>query len=260
MKSEDLTSSTAYKRFIVLSGPRVGSTLLATSLNSNPDIVCLGEVFNPSLKSIGNADDVDLRSASPADYLRTRIFSRYPDNIRAVGFKFHYHHFWWYPGVREALEDDEDILIVHLERRNLLRILVSSKTSVETGVNFQRAGIRGVTTMIRRILLQHTFASGRTVSISPREFNDFAIQRTMQAKGWGRLFARQQTLPVFYEEMTADLQEEFARIQSFIGVTPTTLKVGLVRQNPQKLEDLIENYAELRRACSGSPSEWMFDD
>jgi hypothetical protein len=63
MKSEDLTSSTAYKRFIVLSGPRVGSTLLATSLNSNPDIVCLGEVFNPSLKSIGNADDVDLRSA-----------------------------------------------------------------------------------------------------------------------------------------------------------------------------------------------------
>ncbi len=44
--------SSSYKRFVVLSGPRTGSTLVQEALDSSPEIICFGEIFNQHLNFI----------------------------------------------------------------------------------------------------------------------------------------------------------------------------------------------------------------
>ncbi len=273
MTSGDPESSTAYKKFIVLSGPRTGSTLLVEALNSSPDIVCFGEIFNQRQTidygvdgyDTNSAEDLALRSRSERDFLSERIFCNRAENVRAVGFKFHYTHFWDFPGIHQLLEEDQDILVLHLQRHNLLRVLVSLKIAEETGIYFQHGSMRArfsgaITGFLQRLRLARPRPSQGKVTISPDDFRQQSMAIAMTAKQWEEIFASHQILPVSYEDMAEDPQKEFARAQSFLGVTPSELRVALVRQNPQRLEELIENFTELRDAFLGTAAEWMFDD
>lgn len=273
MTSAGSASNTGYKRFIVLSGPRTGSSLLVDALNSSPDIVCFGEIFNQR-ESIdygvdgydtASTEDIALRSRSPGEFLSKRIFCNHPEHVRAVGFKFHYTHFWGFPGIRQILEEDRDILVLHLQRHNLLRVLVSLKIAKETGIYFQHGGWRArslpmIAGLFRRLFSGRAQPASPKVTISPDEFRQEAMALAMTAKHWEEMLAGHPIFPVSYEDMTPDPQEEFARAQSFLGVTPSKLRVAFVRQNPQKLEELIENYTELRNSLRGGPAEWMFSD
>jgi hypothetical protein len=60
--------------------------------------------------------------------------------------------------------------------------------------------------------------------------------------------------------MVAEFQETFGRIQAFLGLTPRPLAINLVRQNPEPLAKLIENFDELHAEFRGTPEEWMFED
>ena len=60
--------------------------------------------------------------------------------------------------------------------------------------------------------------------------------------------------------MVADLQEAFGSVQAFLGLTPRPLAVNLVRQNPDPLATLIENFDEVYAEFRGTPEAWMFED
>ncbi|MCH8161600.1 MAG: sulfotransferase domain-containing protein [Chloroflexi bacterium] len=156
-------------------------------------------------------------------------------------------------------------MVLHLQRHNLLRVLVSLKIAEETGIYFQHGGWRArslamIAGLSRRLFSGRAQPARPKVTISPDEFRQEAMAKAMTAKHWEEILAGHQIFSVSYEDMTPDPQEEFARAQSFLGVTPSKLRVAFVRQNPQKLEELIENYTELRDAFLGGPAEWMFSD
>ncbi|MCH7580953.1 MAG: hypothetical protein IIB22_11970, partial [Chloroflexi bacterium] len=127
-----------------------GSTLVQGALNSNPEIICFGEIFNQHLDDIdyrtegyeSTAVDVGLRAANPGAFLRERIFADPATPVRATGFKFHYDHFWGFPGLVEILKNDRGLSVIHLRRRNVLRMVISAKIAAEPGVYFQSAGTR----------------------------------------------------------------------------------------------------------------------
>lgn len=48
-------------------------------------------------------------------------------------------------------------------------------------------------------------------------------------------------------------------MQSFLGLTPVTLKIKTARQNPEPLAELIANYDELRDAFQGTEYEAYLD-
>ncbi|MCH7837949.1 MAG: hypothetical protein IIC26_05510 [Chloroflexi bacterium] len=142
-KSEAKAGSTDYTRFIIVSGPRTGSHMLAQALNSSRDIVCFREVFNYLFDFVqfevdgydnSSARDLALREEHPLRFLDERIFGRHPEEIRAVGFKYHYEQGWAYRGLRERLVEDTEIRMVHLKRRNLLRMLLSRKIAKHGGL------------------------------------------------------------------------------------------------------------------------------
>jgi hypothetical protein len=135
--------STDYTRFIILSDARTGSNLVQQALNSHPNIVCFREIFNLRPDYIDydverwhpmSAEDLELRAADPGAFLSKRIFCEHESGIRAVGFKFHYGHFWFHEKLLPALTEDTGLRVVHLQRRNQLRTLVSLRVVEQTGM------------------------------------------------------------------------------------------------------------------------------
>ena len=105
-----------YRRFIVLSRSRTGSNLLISLLNSNPYIHAKGEIF--SKLSGRNYKEV-----------LAKAFSKQPYYVKASGFKIFYYH----PsddiscGIWDDLQSLDDLHVIHLKRRNILRTLLSRK-------------------------------------------------------------------------------------------------------------------------------------
>ena len=272
-------------KFVVLSGPRTGSTLLASSLQSHPFIVCFREVFNFLTEYVPfdvdgydnyDPDDLKRRNDDAAGFLDDRIFSGHADSVRAAGLKIHYGQFIGFSGLQERLVEDGSIRIVHLKRRNHLRALVSAKKAEATGLFWQDAEARP---MLPRLFhaARHPFraASGLRarlqrpkvgpaegplkMRVSPQELFDFIIKTNQQIRYHEDLFQAHQILAVFFEDMADRPQEVFGDVQAFLGLDPTQLDISLRRQNPQPLDELIENFEELREASQNSPNEFMFE-
>lgn len=289
-----------YTRFVILSGPRTGSTVLAQALNSSRDILCFREVFNYTLDAIdysvegynnGSAEDLALRARDPIGFLRERIFCRHPGKIRAVGFKFHYLHFWGFPGLWEALADDRQLRVLHLKRRNMLRMLLSHKIAESTGVWRQEparpfAGAAGLAkeakqkltppnvlrpfrepkaaaAWVRRLVnppKARKAAPRVPETVSDEELRTFMMETELTIAHFEGLFREHPMLTIWYEDMVEDNLETFNRAQEFLGIEPKPLTVTLRRQNPEPLHELLRNYDELRTAFQNSPHEWMFEE
>ena len=118
---DSLFGTHKYKKFVIVSDSRTGSTLLMQLLNSHPEIITLGEEFK------------DLNQLSCKESWRN-IFRRRPKKINWVGFKLFYFH----PRksmdreVWDLIESDKRIVIIHLTRQNILRSYVSKKIGLKT--------------------------------------------------------------------------------------------------------------------------------
>jgi DNA invertase Pin-like site-specific DNA recombinase len=293
------TEGSNVARFMILSGARTGSTVLAQALNSGPDIVCFRELFNLKRNEIDysvdgydeeNAEDLALRERDPVRFLQERIFCRHPDKVGAVGFKFHYVHFWAYPDLWEALTEDTDLRVLHLRRRNLLRMLLSTKIAKSTGVwqvepdRRSSAAIAKSREVARRLTPAHVLlalrqprkaaawfrkliqpsegqrpGSRRQATISEDEFRTFIATNEATSDSFDSLFREHPVLPMSYEDLLEDSADTFGRAQRFLDIEPKPLTVTLRRQNPEPLRDLLQNYDELCEAFRDTPYAWMFE-
>ena len=94
-----------YRKFIILCPSRSGSTLLQTSLNASPEIICFREPFNFAKDLIdydvegyeSSETDRHLRDSDFRAFLEQRIFCKHPGDVMAVGFKAMYDHLPFFP-------------------------------------------------------------------------------------------------------------------------------------------------------------------
>jgi len=277
--------STNYVRFIILSGPRTGSHMLAQALNSSPRITCFGEVFNPMRDFIQfnvegydnfSARDLSLRERDPIRFLEERIFCPHPGEVCAVGFKLHYGQFGAFPGLLQRLVEDKGIRVLHLGRQNLLRMLVSLKVARATGV-FLEDTRRKLTLANLLTATRHPFkaaarlrrrlrppvasqkAAPPRVTVSVEELYKFIVGTRLIAANHDDAFREHPKLAVLYEDIVDHQDDVFGRAQSFLGIEPELLTVSLRRQNPEPVRELIENYDELYRAFKDGPEAALFD-
>ncbi len=277
--------SGSHTRFVVLTHPRTGSTLLARALNSHPRITCFGEVFNWVLTYVNftvegydesNADDLNLRNKDPVAFLQERIFCQPPGMSSAVGFKLHYSHCsppWGFPTLLDYLAQDKEIRIVHLLRRNMLKSLASEKIATMTGRymhvraaarlrSIPKAFIHPVTALkkARLIIAQNVRSRPRPsrVTLSVEECKAYFEETRSAVKQHDELFREHDKLSLFYEEMLSARDDVFARAQSFLGVEPQVLTVALTKQSPDDLRTILENYDELREAFAGTEYSEFF--
>jgi hypothetical protein len=278
----------AYQRFIILGDARTGSNMVAGALNTHPQIRCFREIFHFMQEYVDynvegydpyDAADFALRAADPVRFLRERIFCDQPEGIRAVGFKYLYPHFWGFDGLIPHLTADTNLFVIHLKRRNWLRVLVSVRLAEASGKWIEDWGIAHAPRPLVPRALSAALHPARTVArwrgrqqekreraeeksglvLTPQECEDW-FERSRREEARGDAIAEgHPTLQVSYQDLLEHREAEFARIEDFLGVERAKLVVSAQRQNPEPLRTLIHNYDELRGAFAGTLYEPWFE-
>ena len=228
----------------MLTKPRTGSNLLVNSLQTHPGMVVFGELFR------GGADEATKETilASTDDYFRDRVFKRYGKTIQAVGFKIFYHHpVYDHDGkVWKYLQDCEGLRVIHLRRANLLRALVSMKIAEKTDV--------------WKVVEMQDEPVDKRIELDLQE----CLESFCQTRQWERdahhKLPGNPLLELTYEDLTADFQGQMQCVQEFLGVEPIDMHPLSVKQNPEKLCDLIVNYDDLKKHFAGSEWETFFEE
>jgi len=237
-----------YRKFIVLAHQRSGSSMIIGSLRRHPQVVGFGELFG-RLRIGFNVEGyeeqkhseamLNARNAFPIEFLDNYIFSSYPEDKRAVGFKLfpdqlagpHLRCVWeWIGGQR-------DLAVIFLTRRNLLATYVLLLVAKETGAyGIRQAAERPSITV--SVDLDECLASFR----EREEYNALARER----------IAGHQVLELAYEELAADPAAHLVRIQEFLGLDVRPPEITAVRKETRPLSQVIANYEEVRKRLAGT--------
>lgn len=239
---------------------RVGSTVLVGMLQQHRRIFWAGEVFQQehdrymkAVKSGGYSLPRD-----PLKVLRTHMREA---RTRMFGFetKFLDEHHLKVIGL--DLERYVDTLselgferYVVLRRKNILRRLISGVVLRDTGQFHIRAGQER---QKRRFHLDlHRIPLGA-------RYLDLVDAIRMIEEGHerlDRLLAGKQVCQLNYEDhISDDPFVAYRKVVAFMGLKPGEPDILLRKTNPDPLEDMIENYDELRATIGETPYQWMLE-
>ncbi len=243
-----------YVRFVVVGTGRSGSNFLRGLLNAHPAALALGEIFREhgrigwDIRGYPRSRKVmTLFERQPARFIEQVVYRRYPGGLNAVGFKLFYHHARdesWAP-VWDYLKDDKDIRVIHLKRKNLLKVHLSQCKADRTGRWINTRGVREATEPIE---LDH---DGCLAMFEETRSDEEACDR---------LFAEHELLGMSYEDLTTDEAGQIVRVQTFLGLPSMPVKPSTYKQSSLPLIRSISNYEDLRRRFAGTPWEGYFED
>lgn len=213
------------QRFTVVGNARTGSNYLLAGLKRSRSIRMYHEIFADHNRRIG----------SDFDRIFSTLYRKESRSIKIVGFKLFYNH----------LTEDEwhrflsypDIQVIHLTRQNRLRTVVSLQIAFKTGQWIKSHRSAGNPPSDKRILLEpgHLLAE---------------LERIEAAEAATRQrFAGRRILEVGYERLVEHPAEVFHTVGRYLGVDDLDPGgIRLAKQNPERLEQLIINYAEVAQA------------
>jgi len=237
---------------VIFSRGRTGSNLLLSLLRSHPQISHHGEIVGESyLQHDFIRDEINKMGVVPYfEWATRRMLAE-----RVVGVKFLYYQLepeyarrWNVPDIPSllpVLEQRKDLRIIHLKRRNLLATLASWKLAQKTR-RWRQPGSgqeshRGSTDGAIR------------VNLSYDECRDEFAQTEEWQRYYDSAFAEHPFVEMYYEDLVADRRGEMARALGLLGLEDRDLQSPLRKQNTRRLEDVVENFAELRQRFAQTP-------
>ena len=252
---------------MILASARTGSNFLSSLLSRHPSIKVFGELFNldtlPRPALVEALDD-------PVKYLRNRLYKAQPREVAAVGFKMFYDHltkdYFQKPvnpsEASEKLQDkfrqftsfidanydwptldarfrnawdflvaDQNLMVIHLRRRNILNTLVSLKTAFVTSQWWTTSSGSQPTT---------------TLHLDPEECRCYFDKMDTFAERAEALFGQHRKLDVVYEDLVDARDETIERILSFLDVEPQPLSTAMQKQIVAPASEIVANYAQLK--------------
>jgi LPS sulfotransferase NodH len=252
-------------RFIVLAQQRTGTNFLLTLLGSHPDAIAFGEIFSSSQRlqwgislaehcrrSLPDPDEATLaaRQVDPVGFLRQYVFGEGTRNSRAVGFKIFYEHCRTGrdPEVWSWLEQEADVAVVHLKRRNILRTLLSKRLANASGV-WHRDSTNA----------PESPTPPPTIELTETDCREFFTRTLLKEREADYLFRHHRVLTVYYEDLEAQPESVAAAVQSFLGLPLQPLQSVLTKQAAGSLRDQIANYDQLKQAFAADHTRLFFE-
>ncbi len=235
-------------RFVIVSAPRTGSTLLARTLNSVPGVCCHGELLLPNRVRgfrdgfdplAANADErkaragalLQQRESDPAGFVQSALTG--PES--AIGMKVIYEDLLQprWRAVLNTLLTDPDLRWIHLQRQNPLRRYVSEQVMLAGGAIHSGMGGKA--------------KSKVKVAIDIDDFQARTEQIRAQCKQIDDLLADQTAVSIFYEDLSADPGNTVAQACQLlnIDVSPDQIEPALEKVGAADLSAAISNYAAL---------------
>jgi len=256
-------------KFIIVGIQRTGTTLVRTTLDSHPEIICLGEVFIASSglwvrKERGTMDelwqrqDLSYRRYVTGSALgrlghiawRERLVKNYLDLLYsqegavAIGFKFMLNHLRGFPSVLPYIRENK-VRVIHVVRENVFDTYLSRITMKARGFAHST---RDVVQQVR-VRIPADSLVGELENIE--EANE----------QWARNF--RQNVPflrVSYEDFVTDRAAQMDKVAEFLDVDQgIALQSNLKKLNTGRLSDIVENLEEIRRCLEGTAFEWCTD-
>ncbi|ACK72622.1 sulfotransferase, putative [Gloeothece citriformis PCC 7424] len=252
-----LKSHLDYSKFIILGKGRSGSNFLRGLLNYHPNIIVFGELFRDR-DSIGwefpfydqylqSSNLISFMNKDPINFLEKKVFRRYHPQVLAVGFKLFYYHaqndsrhlIWSY------LKEQKTLKIIHLQRDNTLRELLSLRKAFKTN---KWTNTDGMEEQEFSIKLEYEDC-----------LQEFTHSQEIKAK-YNKFFQDHQVINMIYENLSNDYETELKKLQDFLEVDYKPVKPLTYKQSKQPLKEAISNYYELKQKFQGTPWEAFFED
>jgi LPS sulfotransferase NodH len=192
---------------------------------------------------------VQIRNSDPVKFIDEIVFSPMPKRVKAVGFKL----FYTVAHIRQEkfrcvfqhFKEMDDIKIIHLKRRNILRMHLSVKIALR-----QKKWLFG----------QEDQVDQSPVFLDYDELLNDIMKYERWKKEYDAFFENNQKIDVFYEELVSNFESEVVRIQKFLNVEPQRLKTIYKKQTTAPLSRLILNYNELKKRFEGTPWIYFFEE
>ena len=244
--------TTDRQKFIILTEQRTGSCHLEYLLGSHETAKVGGEIFNPSYRHSAAVALVqgfaDLRRDDPIAYVDKFFSQNFSDLTTHVGFRLFYNHgrqngeeiIWAH------LQNIKNLKIVHLQRNNLLKNFLSLKLAQREKVWMRRKG--DPETRYKSIPLD----SDECIKhFETREYN---------IEHFDHFFRKNPRIDVIYEALANRERQETERLLNFLGLEPQILTNKVLKQNHQRLPELISNYGQLKASFRHTKWEHFFDE
>ncbi len=256
-------------KFVIVGVQRTGTTLVRTTLDSHPEIICFGEAFvaasglwvrkergamdelwqRGNLSYSGYVTDSALRRLGHIAW-RDRLVRSYLDwfysqeGAHATGFKFMFNHMRGFPTVVPYILE-KNIRVIHVLRENVFDTYLSRVTMKARGFAHST---RDVVQQVKVYIPVDTL-TGELVNIQ------------QAGEQWARVFQKDVPyLRVCYEDFVTDRVAQMDRATEFLGVDRgVPLRSNLKKLNKSKLSDTIENLDEVRRCLEGTAFAWCLD-
>lgn len=235
------------KKFVIITLPRSGSTVLVKTLDKHPQIFCAGELFyfhgkiyhsecqfpflrikmfGHKINYLLNFPNVVLRLKS----FMNRFFNNQKSEFEAVGFKMMYQHILYMPGIMNYLKKNK-VKIILLTRKNILRNVLSDMKARESGVYHNEPGSD-----------QHT---------SKKLHVDLPLlsEKLKETENWAdkldSIATQMDCLKIDYADFE-NWEEMTGNIFDFLGVSKAHISPATERLNPPALENMIDNFEEVK--------------
>jgi len=161
-----------------------------------------------------------------------------PNDVKAQGFKLSYNHVEKYPTIA-AWVREHDVRVVHFVRKNVLKTALSLETAKRRGLYHSSQEVESV-----------------RVQLKPRKLIRNLKRRTQLIEKYRGIFRDNPYLEMSYESFVADQHAETGRVLRFLDIEEfMPLESDLKKLNPDSLEDIIANYAEVVQALKGTDFE-----
>ena len=243
-------------KFILLTTHRSGTNLLLTSLGGNSPIKCHKRVF--VLRVIFERFAFD-RPGSPFYQYRTASLQRrfdymfrpkqlinnfmtelyIPTNgVQAIGLRLIYDQADKYPQVLEWAVANK-VSIIHLIRENSLKAIVYEKIPPSHSTSKTESMI---------------------IQLHPLKLKMELVKLLNQIEKYRGLLKDTRYLEVTYESLVANREPEIYRILDFLQVNRFAPSITIPGEpNPNSLEDIIENYDQVKQTLSHTALEKYLD-
>lgn len=253
-------------RFVIVGVQRTGTTLVRTTLDSHPDILCLGEVFVAAsglwirrqcgaTMELWQQQELSYRRYVTGSVLhrmghiawRRHLVSNYLDwlydrkDAFAIGFKFMFNQLRGFPSVVPYIRENR-IRVIHVVRENAFDTYLSRVTMRARGFSHS------------------TSHAAQQVKVEiPVDGLVRELENIRQAgEQWAGIFQHDVPyLRISYEEFVANRAAEMSKAAEFLCVDHgVALHSNLKKLNKGRLSDIVTNLDEVRRCLEGTAFAW----
>lgn len=224
--------------FIILTSQRTGSTLFWRYLDQHPSIGVFGELLlktsrkDESYKAFKNLTlNSKIRhlfdKKNSVDQFLNKVFSS-DKPVQSIGFKL------MYDQINKPIDkwiNNNEIKIIHLVRRNTLKVILSLKTAKKRKL-YHSTGKEKIEKVNIKLKPKKTLKEIETIQKNIKKYRE--------------LYLKKDYIEIFYEDFVEDMNKQAQEIFSFLGLNPFKCStIPLKKINPDSIQAIVDNYDEI---------------